>query len=190
MKVLQKATKIFRLSHPHSGLGSQINRDQLLQELSRYEYSWQEFDLEGFVLWCEQRAKRKIELYDQLDCPNNVFGAFVRTDDTDWIFVASHLKGVHRLQAVLHELAHILLGHPVHQWSADEIRMALSGGPSMQQAAPPLLYRSDEGRSHSVYDSEAEMFASLILARIASARVPINDPLLRDYADSESEYFP
>ena len=100
-------------------------------------------------------------------------GIWVATDKDDWIFVDQETSPLHRQHIVLHELAHMLCGHTAAALPANEMlgRLFPDLSPDMVKT---VLSR---GSYHSEHEREAELLASLILARAqrATAVMPVQD---------------
>lgn len=100
-------------------------------------------------------------------------GIWVATDKDDWIFVDQETSPLHRQHIVLHELAHMLCGHNAAALPENEMlgRLFPDLSPDMVKT---VLSR---GSYHSEHEREAELLASLILARAqrATAVMPVQD---------------
>src|SRR6201986_3193328 len=95
-------------------------------------------------------------------------GVWVATDSEDWIFVDQQTSPLPRQHIVLHELAHMLCGHPASELPETDMlrRLFPDLSPAMVKT---VLSRSSY---QSEYEREAELLASLILAR-AQPAVPL-----------------
>jgi hypothetical protein len=100
-------------------------------------------------------------------------GIWVATDKDDWIFVDQETSPLHRQHIVLHDLAHMLCGHAAAALPENEMlgRLFPDLSPDMVKT---VLSRSSY---HSEHEREAELLASLILARAqrATAVMPVQD---------------
>jgi hypothetical protein len=96
-------------------------------------------------------------------------GIWIATGDDDWIFVDQQTSPLHRQHIVLHELAHMLCGHTSAELPENDLLRRLF--PDLS----PAMVKAVLGRSsyQSEYEREAELLASLILARAQPAAVPI-----------------
>src|SRR6201992_3595342 len=100
-------------------------------------------------------------------------GIWIATDSEDWIFVDQQTSPLHRQHIVLHELAHMLCGHTASELPETDMlrRLFPDLSPAMVKT---VLSRSSY---QSEYEREAELLASLILARAQSAAaiMPVTD---------------
>ncbi len=96
-------------------------------------------------------------------------GIWIATDDDDWIFVDQQTSPLHRQHIVLHELAHMLCGHAAGDLPENDMLRRLF--PDLS----PAMVRTVLSRAsyQSEPEREAELLASLILARAQPATVPI-----------------
>ena len=96
-------------------------------------------------------------------------GIWIATDDDDWIFVDQQTSPLHRQHIVLHELAHMLCGHTAADLPENDMLRRLF--PDLS----PAMVRTVLGRTsyQSEYEREAELLASLIVARAQPSAVPI-----------------
>ena len=96
-------------------------------------------------------------------------GIWIATDDDDWIFVDQQTSPLHRQHIVLHELAHMLCGHAAGDLPENDMLRRLF--PDLS----PAMVRTVLSRAsyQSEPEREAEVLASLILARAQPAAAPI-----------------
>ena len=102
-------------------------------------------------------------------CRARPCGIWIATDDEDWIFVDQQTSPLHRQHIVLHELAHMLCGHAAGELPENDMlgRLFPDLSPAMVRTVlSRTSYQSEPER-------EAELLASLILARAQAATVPI-----------------
>lgn len=135
-------------------------------------------DLDAFVQALADRRQREITVLDLPDSASSsaVYGAWLPTADTDYIFVAEHLSGIHRQHVVLHELAHVVLNHgPSHAAAA------LFDGVS-PELAQRLLARHEHSDSQ---ERQAELFASRLMTTSGGGGEWAHDPR----GDRASEVF-
>lgn len=126
------------------------------------------FDIETF---CARLAERRGRPLQVLPLPEGVgpeapCGFWMATHRRDIVFVEAATSPLHREHIILHEVAHIICGH------AEEVPLATFARllPHLDVAMVGRVlgrtsYTTDEER-------EAELLASLILARVRRARPP------------------
>ena len=100
-------------------------------------------------------------------------GIWVATGDDDWIFVEQDTSPLHRQHIVLHEVAHMICGHDAAALPENELigRLFPDLSPAMVRSVlSRASYQSEQER-------EAELLASLILARAqpAAGPMPVRD---------------
>lgn len=131
----------------------------------------QPFDLGRFLAHIERRRNRAISLHPFTSGPGIPCGLWVGTDRADHIFHEAGTTPWHRTHIILHEVAHMLLGH--------------GGGENWRELgrllAPdvdPALVRLILGRStySTAEEHGAEMMASMILGQ-ASEPAPRLRPI-------------
>jgi hypothetical protein len=125
----------------------------------------QPFDLDVLLARVAASRGREIYLHSFVSGPGVPCGLWLGTAKADHIFAEAGTSPWHRTQIVVHELAHMLLGHGATGDGA--VRLASVLVPDVSPALIRLFLR------RSVYSSaeerDAETLASLILTR-ASAR--------------------
>jgi hypothetical protein len=95
-------------------------------------------------------------------------GIWIATDEDDWIFVDQQTSPLHRQHLVLHELAHMLCGHATSGLPENDMLRRLFPDLSPAMVKTMLSRRSYQ----SEYEREAELLASLIVARAQPSAVP------------------
>ncbi|HEY0719373.1 MAG TPA: hypothetical protein VGD68_17300 [Streptosporangiaceae bacterium] len=108
-------------------------------------------------------------------------GIWIATAGEDWIFVDQQTSPLHRQHIVLHELAHILCGHTAAELPENEMLRRLF--PDLSPAMVTTVLSRTSYQSES--EQEAELLASLILARAQPTAVPIM--AVTDVAGPETE---
>jgi hypothetical protein len=131
------------------------------------------FALEAF---CDELALRRGKPLTIVDMPSaddgGPSGAWLATDDADYVFVDQSARALHREHIVLHELAHMIFDH--------------SGAPALGDSdAAALLPAFDSdtvarvlGRSRytDVEEQEAELLATMIAERASRERQVAGGP--------------
>jgi hypothetical protein len=125
----------------------------------------QPFDLDVLLARVAASRGREIYLHSFVSGPGVPCGLWLGTAKADHIFAEAGTSPWHRTQIVVHELAHMLLGHGTAGDGA--VRLASLLAPDVS----PTLVHLFLGRSvySSAEERDAETLASLILTR-ASAR--------------------
>lgn len=152
-----------------------VNRcEQLIRTLPIPE----PFDVPIFLSRLADRRGRRIELMPA-DLPTiPLCGMLISTDEADYIFHAVDATPLHTQHIDMHEVGHLLLGHPsdIDVASGLQARPDLAEQDTVRTLLPslsPALIRRVLGRttySHSD-EREAELFASLLLSGVVS---PVN----------------
>jgi uncharacterized protein DUF6545 len=123
------------------------------------------FDLGAFLASLAAERGRPIVVVDYPLRPDGLTGLVVALDEIDYVVVTDRAgAGWQRLQIVLHEVAHLLLGH-IGPADDDLRRLFPAFGPE-------LVRRSILHRGHgypSVAEQEAEVLATLLLHRVRRA---------------------
>lgn len=132
------------------------------------------FDVDRFLASLAEKRGRKITLIPGRLGTDQPCGMLISTTDTDYIYCASNVPPLQARHTVMHEVGHLLLDHCTSAPDCDDVPQA-SGDDALRQLLPtlsPALVRRILGRT--VYatgqEREAELFASLVLARVSSAR--------------------
>jgi hypothetical protein len=89
-----------------------MNQQHVQQVFHGLEYSFADFSLDHFVHHVSQRRQRPIFRVPVSFSPG-ISGAWVPRTALDFIFYRSNVHPIHQAHIVLHELAHMLLAHPL-----------------------------------------------------------------------------
>ena len=120
-------------------------------------YDFSRFTLEGFARWLEHWRGRRI-LFVPWPMPPTLFGAWLTGGEDDYVFYEEHTLPIHQAHIQLHEMAHMLCGHPAVRIDA-LLAQTLLRQTEMGAAVHELLLRS----SHTdEIELEAETLAALI----------------------------
>jgi hypothetical protein len=130
------------------------------------------FTLDRFLIETGRRRGRPIRTGTFTGAgPGVPCGLWVRTRAVDYIYCVAETTAYHRQQIVLHELAHMLLGHGEDGEAADVLGCAL---PSGSGTGPGGFFL---GRGVAGYrtaeERDAENLASLIQDRAATGPAPV-----------------
>ena len=132
----------------------------LLDEL---DYDFSSFTLEGFADWLAQRRRRQI-VFVPKSMPASISGAWVKGHDKDYIFCEMDTPIVHQAHIQLHEMAHMLCGHPTVEVGPQQTQALLRHtGRIDSQALEHLLQRSvHSGQA----EEEAESLTLFVQERV------------------------
>lgn len=143
-----------------------IVNDSLEQVVARLEYDFSNFELADFIQHIERLKRREIFLLP-VPFEMDLSAIWIRGESTDYIF---HNKRMHSIQSthnILHEIAHIILGHTC--WPIDEVLppelLALVRNPNPQGR----LRKADRNLRMDEEEQEAEAFVFLIQKRLVTA---------------------
>ncbi len=130
----------------------------LLDEL---DYDFSQFTIDDFTRWLVKRRGREI-VFNPRVLPTTIFGAWVKGIRKDFVFYEPNTPVVHQAHSQLHEMCHMLCGHPTVE--ADDAQFLLRHAGGIDLAAfDSLLLRSIHTDEN---EQEAEMLASLIQERV------------------------
>src|ERR1700722_17529597 len=132
----------------------------------------QPFDLPAFVASIASLRGRHISLTPFRAGPDGLCGAWIRARSTDYIYYDDQTTPLHQAHIVLHEIAHMLLGHhgtgPAQLPGPRHLTAPDAAG-TVQGAQP-----AHGGSYTSAEEREAELLASMILER--ASRHPARPP--------------
>lgn len=154
--------------------------ERRLQAISR-EYDFANFSFSSFRAWIENYRGRPLRLVPDKLVPQ-FFGAWMEAQEDDYIFFKLDTIPLHQNHILLHEMAHMLCGHPTLTLSDDVISAYQRGDMQINS----LLLRST--RTDEM-EWEAETLAALIQEKIfAYERVQeLTETVLRN--DEEGEIY-
>ena len=134
-----------------------------LREIDKV-YDFSHFTFPSFQAWIEQTRGKPLRLVPDKMIPH-FFGAWIETDEEDFVFYKEDTIPLHQTHIVLHEMAHMLCGHPTLRLDRKKIAAYVRGEVDIAS----LLLRSP--RTDEM-EWEAELLAALIQESIFShARV-------------------
>lgn len=133
------------------------------------------FSIDGFLTTLAEQRGKRIELMPSGPGSDQLCGMLIGTAEFDYIYCADNVSPLQWQHTVMHEVGHLVFDHcgsasdcgdVPRVAGADALRMLLPTlSPSLLQRilGRSTIYASDEER-------EAELFASLMLARISGNR--------------------
>jgi hypothetical protein len=151
-----------------------------LKILTGLRYDFRGFTIDQFVKWVGDTKGRQIHRIPW-DMPAAMFGAWLSDEDEprEYIFYRREVPPVHQIHIQLHELAHLLLGHPTLRINRERIAASLRG----QRTLPFAEYALHRSTTRSDVEAEAETLASLIQEQVI--RHSRLEQLTRDVSSDE-----
>ena len=149
-------------------------------------YDFKAFNIDDFLHHIALQRNRPVSVRTVPLSPD-LFGFWYPTRETDFIAVNANLHHVHQLHTLLHELAHLLLGH-----RGMDLRLLLAEDLIQQlniiQAEGHLRSASTIDQAHNSQEREAEQFVMAIRRKLVAARrlqelygEPTSNAMLRSY---------
>ncbi len=147
-----------------------MNRRRLQATFETMDFDFGQFSLATFVDWIAQRRGKPIELQPWPSMPRAFSGLWLSHPETEHIYYADNLPPLLERITILHELAHILLGHQT---------LLITEPPRV--IIGRLLQQLDLVQCRSIInptpeDREAEQLALLIHHRVLLAQAKIHHP--------------
>ncbi|MGW4528412.1 hypothetical protein [Amycolatopsis sp. NPDC004378] len=132
------------------------------------------FDIDRFLAALAEKRGKKIKLIPGRLGADQPCGMLISTTEIDYIYCASNVPPLQSQHTVMHEVGHLLFDHCTSSSSCDEAPR-VAGDDALRLLLPtlsPALVRRILGRTVYATDQEreAELFASLVLARVSSTR--------------------
>lgn len=131
-------------------------------------YDFKAFDIDDFLRHVALQRNRPLHVHT-VPLSSDLFGFWYPTRETDFIAVNANLHHVHQLHTLLHELAHMLLGHrgmDLRLLLAEELILQLN----ILQAEGHLRSASTINRADNVQEREAEQFVMAIRQKLVAVR--------------------
>jgi hypothetical protein len=75
-------------------------------------YDFDQFTMEGFIHWLEQQRGREIVPIPYPIPTPTASGAWLAGEERDFVFYDEDTLPIHQIHIQLHEMAHMLCGHP------------------------------------------------------------------------------
>jgi hypothetical protein len=135
--------------------------------LAEIDYDFDQFTLEGFARWLEERRGRKIIFFPYHFERPDVSGAWVADEVHEYVvYETRDAPPVLQVHAQTHEMAHMLCGHSTVQIDAEDLMLLLSRIGEDDVACQSLFLRSAQPDQADEEELEAEMLASLIQEQV------------------------
>lgn len=149
-------------------------------------YDFKAFNIDDFLRHITRQRNRPVSVYT-VPLSSDLFGFWYPTRETDFIAINAKLHHVHQLHTLLHELAHMLLGH-----RGTDLRQLLSAELIQQlnllQAEGHLRSASTIAQPNNSQEREAEQFVMTIRRKLVAVQrleelygEPTSNALLRSY---------
>lgn len=147
-----------------------MNDEDLKVLVEAMDFDFHPFTEEGFAAWVARQRGRPIQLVPWPDLPPGVFGVCLSGDEAESVYYRPDLPPLLKRVTLLHELAHIFLGHlteTIPAAAATEVeRLTEHLSRALQRGS---FYQTAE-------DEQAEKLALLILARLAGEQAADDAP--------------
>ncbi len=145
---------------------SRVLLKRLNDLLDGLDYDFAAFDIESFTE-CVARMRGRPIRSERMRLPPGMFGAWLKGPSADYIFYEDTPQVVHAIHIRLHELAHVLLGHPTLEITEERLGTL----PVQDLAAAAQRSLSGLGRDVRCVPSpeaevEAETLSNLIHTRV------------------------
>ena len=126
-------------------------------------YNFRDFSIDDFVAWVEKSIERKIFFFPW-EMPPGLFGAWLSDGEqpTEYIFYRSNAESLHQIHIQLHEVAHILLGHPTLKITKETLGQSWFGKTDLP-FQDLILLRSEKITD---YEIEAETLTNMIQEQV------------------------
>jgi hypothetical protein len=121
---------------------------------------------------------RPLHLMPVVTGPGWPSGMWLDTEQADLVLFDAATSALHMVNIIAHEIGHIVLGHAgamVHPATPSRFRWLGTGSPTAAVMLRTGFLDHDE--------HEAEVFATMMCARIGDHRIPATMPALRDSED-------
>lgn len=149
-------------------------------------YDFKAFNIDDFLHHVARQRHRPVRVHT-VPLSRDLFGFWYPTQETDFIAINAHLHHVHQLHTLLHELAHMLLGH-----RGTDLRLLLAEDLIQQlnlvQAEGHLRSVSSIDQADNPQEREAEQFVMAIRRKLVAVRrlqelygEPTSNAMLRPY---------
>ena len=133
------------------------------RRLRSLSYDFRNFSIGDFSAWVEKSLGRKIYSFPWV-MPPGLFGAWLSDGEqpAEYIFYRSNAETIHQIHIQLHEISHILLGHPTLKITKQMLSRSWTGKANLPFGDLVLL-RSDKVTQ---YEIEAETLTNMIQEQV------------------------
>ncbi len=128
--------------------------------LDKLDFDFSKFTMDSFVAWVQERTGRAIH-FIPWDTPPGMFGVWISDADepVEHVFIDKSASPLHRVHIQLHELSHIICGHPTARLTKVEMQNMLLEALQKPAVLNEVLLRAPAKKE---LEQEAEMLAALI----------------------------
>jgi hypothetical protein len=140
------------------------SNDFVKQTFETIAYDFEQFSLDDFVVHIQEIRGRNILLIPYPFAPE-ITGLWIPRKSIDFIFYKSNTHMIYQTHIILHELAHMLLDHPLKP-----IRQIISPAILMEFGIEPHGYLRAIYGQKDIYEKEAEAFVHLVQQQVVRAR--------------------
>lgn len=131
-------------------------------------YDFNAFNIDGFLHHIALQRNRRLSVHT-VPLSSDLFGFWYPTQETDFIAVNGNLHHMHQLHTLIHELAHMLLGHrgmDLRTLLAEDLIRELN----IVHAEGHLRSAKTIDRANNSQEREAEQFVMAIRQKLVAAR--------------------
>lgn len=134
-------------------------RLRMLERLKELGFDFNQFSMDDFVAHVAKQLEREIRLIGW-EMPQGMYGAWISIDDVahEYVFYNTIYSRHQQVNSQLHELCHIICGHPTLKISRARLGELLDGG-DLDTVFEKALLRSPDTSQEEV---EAETMAILV----------------------------
>lgn len=128
--------------------------------LDKLDFDFSRFTMDDFVAWIQARTGRAIS-FIPWDMPPGMFGVWMSDADepVEHVFIDKNASPLHRVHIQLHELSHIICGHPTARLTKAEMQDLLLKAVQDPNVLNEVLLRAP---AKIELEQEAEILAALI----------------------------
>jgi len=141
------------------------NMAEIQTVVEALDYDFDRFELNHFLRHIESLRRRQLIVQPFPFTAPSLYGMWVRAASADYIFYSRDCHPIHQIHTVLHEVGHMLLGHPCRLLDQELpsgllASLALPHPAGHLRAAPSLSLRD------TPEEQECELFAGVIQRKV------------------------
>jgi hypothetical protein len=132
--------------------------------LDGLEFDFSRFTMDGFTTWVQAHLGREIN-FIPWEMPPGMFGVWLSDADdaVEHVFIAKNASPLHKVHIQLHELSHIICGHPNARLTRTEMQALLTEAMHEPAVLKDALLRAPAKKE---LEQEAETLAALIQQKV------------------------